>query len=57
MSATNLVGVRGIDQKIYIEVSHENLDEIVKYMDLIEAETVQDAIMNAISLAFDDQDK
>ena len=41
----------------YVEFTDEQFDEITRYMDFVQAETIQDAIMNAISLAFDDQDK
>lgn len=43
-----------MDEKISIEFSGEEFDKIMEYMKLVEATTVQVAIMNAISIALDD---
>ena len=41
---------------VSIEFTGEDMDMILKYMDAIEAVTVQAAILNAISLALDHAD-
>lgn len=43
-----------MDVKINIEFSEEEFDLIMKYMEATEAVTVQAAILNAISIALDD---
>lgn len=43
-----------MNEKISIEFTGEEFDQITKYMDFVKASTVQNAIMNAISLAFDE---
>lgn len=45
-----------MEEKINVEFTGEEFDLILKYMDAVEAETVQDAILNAISIALDDSD-
>ena len=45
------------EEKISIEFTGEQFGFIMKYMDYVDAKTVQDAVMNAVSLAFDDADK
>ena len=37
-----------MEERNYIEFTSEEFDEIVKYMELIEAETVQDAVLTAV---------
>ena len=44
-----------MDGKIYVEFSEEEFDLIMKYMKETEAVTVQAAILNAISIATDDE--
>ena len=46
-----------MNEKINIEFSCEDFDLIMKYANLIEADTVQAAIMNAISIALDEKDQ
>ena len=46
-----------MDEKIFIEFHAKDFHEIMKYMELINATTIQDAIMNAISIAFDEKDQ
>ena len=43
-----------MDGKIHVEFSEEEFDLIMKYMEATEAVTVQVAILNAISIALDD---
>lgn len=43
-----------MDGKIQVEFSEEEFDLIMKYMEATEAVTVQAAILNAISIALDD---
>ena len=38
-------------ETINIEFTAEQLDKVLQYMETVKAETVQDAIMKAISLA------
>ena len=45
-----------MDEKISIEFTGEEFDKIMQYMNLVEATTVQNAIMNAISIALDEAD-
>ena len=45
-----------MDEKILIEFSGEEFDFIRKYWDLIEAKTVQVAILNAVSIALDEKE-
>ncbi len=45
-----------MEEKINVEFTGEEFDLILKYMEYVEATTVQNAIMNAISIAFDDVD-
>jgi len=45
-----------MQEKIHVEFSSEQFEEIMRYMKLIEAPTVQCAIMNAISIAFDESE-
>lgn len=44
-----------MDGKIYVEFTEEEFDLIMKYMEVTEAATVQAAILNAISIAMDDE--
>lgn len=46
-----------MDGKINVEFSEEEFDLIMKYMEASEAVTVQAAILNAISIALDDDDR
>lgn len=52
---TNRSGI-GADEKISIEFTGAEFDEILKYQGYAGATTVQNAVMNAISIAFDDAD-
>lgn len=45
-----------MEEKIYVEFNGEEFDLILKYMDSGKFETVQEAILNAISIALDDSD-
>lgn len=45
-----------MEEKIMIEFTGKELDLILKYQEVSEADTVQNAIMNAISLALDHVD-
>ena len=45
-----------MDEKISIEFNGKEFDKIMKYMDLIKATTVQVAILNAISIAMDNDE-
>ena len=45
-----------MDEKVSIEFAGEEFDQIMEYMKMIDAVTVQTAIMNAISIAMDDAD-
>ena len=38
------------ERKTMIEFTEEEMDKILEYMEFIEAETVQEAIMHAISV-------
>lgn len=49
--------VTNMEEKINVEFTGEEFDLILKYMDAVEATTVQNAILNAISIALDDCDK
>ena len=42
-----------MEEKVSIEFTGEEFDLIMKYMDAVEATTVQNAILNAISIAMD----
>jgi len=44
-----------MNDSISIMFSNEQFSEIMKYMQFAEASTIQDAVMNAISLAFNDK--
>lgn len=46
-----------MEEKIWVEFTGEEFDLILKYMDSGKFETVQEAILNAISIALDDCDK
>lgn len=46
-----------MNEKVSIEFTGEEFDQIMQYMNLIDAVTVQAAIMNAISIAMDDADQ
>ena len=46
-----------MSEKINIEFTGEEFDMIMQYMKLIEATTVQNAILNAVSIALDDDQK
>lgn len=48
--------VTDMEEKINVEFTGEEFDLILKYMDAVEATTVQNAILNAISIALDDSD-
>lgn len=48
--------VTNMEEKINVEFTGEEFDLILKYMDAVEATTVQNAILNAISIALDDSD-
>ena len=52
---TNRSGI-GADEKISIEFTGEQFDFILKYQEYAGATTVQNAILNAISIAFDNAD-
>lgn len=41
------------EERIIIEFTGEEFDLIMQYMEFVEATTVQNAVMNAISLAMD----
>lgn len=45
--------VKNMEEKIHVEFTGEEFDLILKYMDAVEATTVQNAILNAISIALD----
>ena len=45
-----------MNEKISIEFTGSEFDKIVQYMESVDATTVQNAIMNAISIALDEQD-
>ena len=45
-----------MEEKVRIEFTGEEFDHIMQYMNHVEATTVQNAIMNAISIALDDID-
>ena len=44
-------------EKISIEFTGEEFDKIMQYMDYAEATTVQNAILNATSIAMDDAEQ
>ena len=44
-------------EKIQVEFSDVEFDKIMQYSNLIDAVTVQAAIMNAISIALDEKDQ
>ena len=46
-----------MNEKVSIEFTGEEFDQIMQYMKLIDAVTVQTAVMNAISIAIDDADQ
>jgi len=46
-----------MNEKVSIEFTGEEFDQIMQYMKLIDAVTVQTAVMNAISIAMDDADQ
>ena len=48
--------VTDMEEKINVEFNGEEFDLILKYMDAVKAETVQDAILDAISIALDASD-
>ena len=43
------------EEKIAIEFNGEEFERIMEYMKLVEATTIQNAIMNAISIAMDEE--
>ena len=43
-----------MDEKINIELTSEELDEILEYQKVLGTDTVQNSIMNAIRNAIDD---
>lgn len=43
-----------MEEKINIEFTGEQFDEILRYQDFVKATTVQNAIMNAVRIAMDD---
>lgn len=45
-----------INEKISIEFTGKEFDYIMQYMKLVEATTVQNAILNAVSIAMDEAD-
>ena len=45
-----------MDKKNSIEFTDEQFNRIIEYKILVDASTVQNAILNAISIAMDDQD-
>ena len=45
-----------MEEKIAVEFIGKEFDKIIEYMNLVEATTVQIAILNAISIALDDID-
>ncbi len=45
-----------MNENINIEFSDKDFELIMKYANLIEADTVQAAIMNAISIALDNKE-
>ena len=49
-------GTNNMEEKINIEFTGEEFDKIMQYMNIVEATTVQNAIMNAISIALDESD-
>ena len=46
-----------MEEKIHVEFSGVEFDKIMQYADLIDAVTVQAAIMNAISIALDEKNQ
>ena len=46
-----------MNEKVSIEFTGEEFDQIMQYMKLINAVTVQTAVMNAISIAMDDAEQ
>jgi ABC-type lipoprotein export system ATPase subunit len=46
-----------MNEKVSIEFTGEEFDQIMQYMKLIDAVTVQTAVMNAISIAMDDAEQ
>ena len=38
------------EQKIVIEFTNDEFEKILKYMEMIEAETVQEAIVHAVTI-------
>lgn len=45
-----------MEEKVSIEFTGEEFDKIMQYMNQVEATTIQNAILNAISIALDDID-
>ena len=45
-----------MEEKISVEFTGEEFDKIMEYMKYSEATTIQNAILNAISIALDDID-
>lgn len=43
-----------MEEKISVEFTGEEFDKIMEYMKCSEAATIQNAILNAISIALDD---
>lgn len=46
-----------MEEKISIEFTGQQFDKIMQYMKLVDAVTVQVAVMNAISIALDEKDQ
>ena len=44
-----------MEEKINIEFTGKQFDFIMDYADLIDADTVQDAILNAVRIALDEE--
>lgn len=46
-----------MNEKVSIEFTGEEFDQIMQYMKLIDAVTAQAAVMNAISIAMDEAEQ